>query len=249
MDRWANSPSRGRRAGSGWGRLVFWATAIDAALFAAIGIRHVDREAIAFAVLFVAGIALLRLGRRGILGLILIGLLAADTEFWMVTATVSNLQNGEALIAVLQPLVLAIVTAAVLAGVIASLLRRSRPSLDGLPAIAAVAVVVFGLGLGGQALLAGNALQPRTGSLQLFIQNTAYSTRTLSAGSGQVSISVSNQDLFWHTFTIDGLGVNVAVPVGGHRQISFNAPPGTYTFYCAIPGHRQAGMQGTITVG
>jgi uncharacterized cupredoxin-like copper-binding protein len=38
------------------------------------------------------------------------------------------------------------------------------------------------------------------------------------------------------------------VPVGSDRQVTFNAPPGTYTFYCAIPGHRQAGMVGTITV-
>ena len=33
-----------------------------------------------------------------------------------------------------------------------------------------------------------------------------------------------------------------------NRRIVFNAPPGTYTFYCQIPGHRQAGMQGTITI-
>src|SRR5437588_671899 len=76
----------------------------------------------------------------------------------------------------------------------------------------------------------------------------ADSTKTLTAGSGQATVSIANQDLFWHTFTIDKLGVNVLVPVGGHRELSLNLAPGTYIYYCAIPGHRQAGMQGTLTV-
>ena len=30
--------------------------------------------------------------------------------------------------------------------------------------------------------------------------------------------------------------------------VAFFAKPGTYTFFCAIPGHEAAGMKGTITV-
>src|SRR5437762_13932749 len=66
----------------GWVSVLVWAPAINASLFAAIGIRHVDREAIAFAVLYLAGLWLLRF-RRGILGVILLALLSLDTEFWM----------------------------------------------------------------------------------------------------------------------------------------------------------------------
>ena len=44
------------------------------------------------------------------------------------------------------------------------------------------------------------------------------------------------------------LGVDVKSPVGGERQISFDAEPGTYTFYCAIPGHETLGMIGTLTI-
>jgi uncharacterized cupredoxin-like copper-binding protein len=44
------------------------------------------------------------------------------------------------------------------------------------------------------------------------------------------------------------LGVELALPVGSHRRITFSAPSGTYIFYCRIPGHRQGGMQGTIKI-
>jgi plastocyanin len=34
----------------------------------------------------------------------------------------------------------------------------------------------------------------------------------------------------------------------GSRTLTLQLAPGTYTYYCAVPGHRAAGMQGTLTV-
>jgi uncharacterized cupredoxin-like copper-binding protein len=35
---------------------------------------------------------------------------------------------------------------------------------------------------------------------------------------------------------------------GGSKTLSLSLKAGTYKFYCSVPGHRQAGMEGTITV-
>lgn len=75
-----------------------------------------------------------------------------------------------------------------------------------------------------------------------------FSTTELSANAGQVTVVVDNHDVWWHTFTIDELDVDLRIPSSGKRQVSFTAAPGVYRFYCAIPGHTPLGMVGTLTV-
>jgi plastocyanin len=43
--------------------------------------------------------------------------------------------------------------------------------------------------------------------------------------------------------------VDVRSPVGRLRAVTFEAKPGTYTYYCRIPGHATLGMRGTLRVG
>jgi uncharacterized cupredoxin-like copper-binding protein len=51
-----------------------------------------------------------------------------------------------------------------------------------------------------------------------------------------------------HNFSIDELGISVDVAAGEEGEATINAAPGTYEFYCNVPGHREAGMVGTLTV-
>ena len=75
-------------------------------------------------------------------------------------------------------------------------------------------------------------------------------TKLSVAGPGQVKIEMENKGAIDHDFTIQGKGFTLPVRPGksGDKVVSLDKP-GTYTFYCSIPGHREVGMQGTITVG
>ncbi len=79
----------------------------------------------------------------------------------------------------------------------------------------------------------------------------AYTKPTLQAKAGRVTINFSNMSPLMHNMTIaQGSTVLAATPTfqGGSHTLSLVLKPGTYVFYCSVPGHRQAGMQGTLTV-
>lgn len=80
----------------------------------------------------------------------------------------------------------------------------------------------------------------------------SYNTTTLTAKAGKVSIDFTNMASLSHNVTIASASGAVvgAIPTfqGGSKTLSLNLKPGTYAFFCSVPGHRQAGMQGTLTV-
>ncbi len=78
-----------------------------------------------------------------------------------------------------------------------------------------------------------------------------YDHTSLNAKAGKVAINFSNHSSLGHNLTIaQGSKVIAATPTfqGGAKTVTATLKPGTYTFYCSVPGHRMAGMQGTLTV-
>jgi plastocyanin len=79
----------------------------------------------------------------------------------------------------------------------------------------------------------------------------AFNTKKLKAKAGTVTLSMSNPSTFSHGIAVEGNGVDKDGQIVQHRgtsTVTAKLKPGTYTFYCPVPGHRQAGMQGTLTV-
>jgi plastocyanin len=79
----------------------------------------------------------------------------------------------------------------------------------------------------------------------------SYDTKQLNAKAGTVTIDFTNASSVEHNVTIaQGGKVLGATPTfsGGSKSLTLTLGPGTYTFYCSVPGHRQAGMEGTLKI-
>lgn len=73
----------------------------------------------------------------------------------------------------------------------------------------------------------------------------------LAAKAGPVTIAMKNASPVPHDVSIEGGGVEKkgkVVEGGATSTVAATLKPGKYTFYCSVPGHREAGMEGTLTV-
>jgi plastocyanin len=83
----------------------------------------------------------------------------------------------------------------------------------------------------------------------------AYTTNKATASAGNVTVSMTNMSGVPHNLAIQvGTGPtgqllgHTTIETKGTNSITVNLKPGTYTFFCQVPGHRAAGMYGTLTV-
>ncbi|HKN50107.1 MAG TPA: cupredoxin domain-containing protein [Actinomycetota bacterium] len=88
-------------------------------------------------------------------------------------------------------------------------------------------------------------------ALSIEAHEFSLSPSDLHAAAGSVAIHYTNAGAIQHTLVIDGVaGFKLDVPKAGDVDTAtVKLEPGTYTLYCDIPGHRQAGMEDHLTVG
>ena len=79
----------------------------------------------------------------------------------------------------------------------------------------------------------------------------AYAFGAAEAPAGQLEIDSQNESSIDHDIAIEGDGVSEKGPVvknGAVSKLTADLKPGEYTFFCSVPGHRQGGMEGKLTV-
>ena len=74
-----------------------------------------------------------------------------------------------------------------------------------------------------------------------------YASKQATAEAGQLTIAMPNESGVPHNIVIDTKG---KTPVIDKGTVDFSADfaPGDYVYYCSVPGHRPAGMEGKLTV-
>jgi plastocyanin len=94
----------------------------------------------------------------------------------------------------------------------------------------------------------------QSGALQLAADpggQLKFDKSSLNATAGKVTIAFVNRSPVPHDVTIEqGARKLTGSPVitSSMTSVSAQLKPGAYTFYCSVDAHRQAGMQGTLTV-
>lgn len=118
-----------------------------------------------------------------------------------------------------------------------------------LAATTIVAAVLAVVGCGGDSSPAYvEPKGPPVDTLTFVGDGFAYAPDAARAPAGILELGLESKDIT-HSLVIEGLpGFQIESTSGKTDTGKVDLKPGKYTFYCDIPGHRSAGMEGTITV-
>jgi uncharacterized cupredoxin-like copper-binding protein len=113
--------------------------------------------------------------------------------------------------------------------------------------VSVVALMMFGMSWRGT-----SAAHAAT-NVRLAAREFTYLPKELVVQSGDVMFLVRNDGAIEHNFVLEDQTKRSAttIPIiepGDSSQVRVTLPPGTYTIYCGLPGHREAGMTATLKV-
>lgn len=95
----------------------------------------------------------------------------------------------------------------------------------------------------------GGEVAPGAREIEVSASSFAFDPDTIEVEAGEdVAIVLTSTDIL-HDLVVDDLDVHVSAGGGETSTGGLHAEdPGTYTFYCSVSGHREAGMEGTLVV-
>jgi plastocyanin len=128
----------------------------------------------------------------------------------------------------------------------------STTSSSGSEATQAETTAESGAAGGGKEAKGGTSGSAASLDIEAASSGLAYSSTTATAKAGKVTVDFTNPQPLAHDVAIeDASGKTIGqteVVAEGSSSAVVDLKPGTYHYFCTIPGHREAGMEGTLTV-
>jgi len=97
----------------------------------------------------------------------------------------------------------------------------------------------------------GDAPARADASVAVTAKDIFWEPENLAAPAGAIEVTVTQAGAAPHTFVLEGVAERFMLEVTTPGETDtgvIDLAAGEYTFYCDVPGHRQAGMEGTLTV-
>lgn len=123
-----------------------------------------------------------------------------------------------------------------------------RASMAIVPILVGLAVAACGRGgpPGGQP----PGRQPTAQTLEVSMREWAFDPSPLVGKAGRITFRIKNDGAVEHNFLVEGKpGAEIAAITPGESKIlETELTPGQYAIFCNLPGHREAGMVGTLKI-
>jgi uncharacterized cupredoxin-like copper-binding protein len=131
--------------------------------------------------------------------------------------------------------------------------RRVRhPSLRALAALLVLSATVVLVACGGDDDDSASDKVPKltaqNGKVTVTAHDIYFNTKEIDSTAGPLEVTFENKGAQLHDFKIDDPEFKVAADPGKTASKTVTLKPGTYAFYCDVPGHRAQGINGTLVV-
>jgi uncharacterized cupredoxin-like copper-binding protein len=127
------------------------------------------------------------------------------------------------------------------------------PGRRGLPAFVVASVLLFVAMISAVLVFGKESKSATAEGKKVAVTEVEYKIEfpTTTFAAGTYTFVVSNKGTVPHNLTVKIGGSTEAtqdIDPGSNKSLTVELKPGTYVFYCSIPGHRQQGMEQKVTV-
>jgi uncharacterized cupredoxin-like copper-binding protein len=128
-------------------------------------------------------------------------------------------------------------------------MRMPRPRPSVVPVLVATAVLsVAGCGDGDDGEALSSVGGPTSPGLEVVATEMAYDPDAVAVEAGQVPVTLQNGGTILHDLRVEDQPFILEAVAGETVTGQLELEAGSYAFFCSLPGHREAGMEGVLEV-